>query len=240
MVTWSPIKLSAMHHRHLVLGATMVEEEGWQRPAKYTTSDAELAAVREGVGLCDVSPVGKLLMEGAGIEPLIQSSAPGSLALQVGQVVRQGLLDGQGAVLDQVLLCRLAHDQLFLLTSPEKTQAVVASLGQHLDGCLHLVDMTSVYAGMVVAGPWGGETLAKVTELNLSLSALPDLSCVQGSVAQVHALAVRADRGDLACYEVYVSRDLGEFVWDAIVDAGQEFGIAPFGVEALRRLQKGE
>ena len=239
MVNWNPVRLSAMQYRHLALGATMVDEGGWQRPTRYTTSQEELDGLRRGVGLCDVSPIGKLYIEGVEIDSFLLKGCPGAQATPVGQATRHDLLNGDGSLLDQVLLCRLAQDELFIVTSAEKVQAVAAALERSMEGCVHQVDQTSALAAMSVAGPHSRETLSKLTELDLSPEVFHDLSSAQASMALVHATVLRADCGGQECYQVYVGRDLGEFLWDAIMEAGHEWNITPFGVEALRRLQEG-
>ena len=236
---WNPVRLSAMHYRHLELGAAMVDEGGWQRPATYSTADKELDGLHQGVGLCDISPVGKLYLQGRQLGPLLDRIAPGAGLASVGSVARHDFADADGSRIDRVLLCRLAEEQVMVLTAADKADAIAGALEPSLDGCAHLVEMTSGMAGMTVAGPASGETLAKLTELDLAPEAFPDLSCGWTGVALVHTLVVRADTGGQPCYQVYVPRDLGEFVWDAIMVAGHHQGMAPFGTEALRRLEAG-
>lgn len=241
MIAESPLKLSALHHRHLAMGATMVDRDGWTLPARYAGGDAELRLVREGVGLCDVSPLGKLLVEGAGSASLLRSLAPGNDLPAIGRMLLMGRTgEEEGIHSGRVIVARLTDDQLFFLAPPEETPALKAFLERSMQGCLHLVDMTSVFAGMLVAGPRGRDVLAKLTELDLAPGVFGDLACTSAGLAQVHALVMRRDRGSVPCHEVYVSRDLGEFVWDAALAAGAEFGIAPFGGEALQRLEEGK
>jgi len=235
MTVGNPLKLSAMHYRHLALGATMIDEGGWQRPARYTDSQTELERLQERVGLCDISPVGKLYLQGTEAGRLLEERFPGTAAGTVGRVGQHTLLDGDGSVLDNVLLCRLADDHLFIVTSPNRAGEAAGSLEQRLSGS-PTVDMSSAFAAMSVAGPRSRETLAKLTELDLSTEAFPDLSCAQVSLALVHATILRTDCGGQLCYELYVARDLGEYIWDAIVEAGRELDLSPFGVEALQRL----
>ena len=236
---WNPVRLSAMHYRHLELGAAMADEGGWQRPATYDTADKELDGLRQGVGLCDISPVGKLYLQGRELGPLLERIAPGAGIVPVGSIARHDFANADGSRIDRALLCRLAEEQVMVLTAPDKADAVAGALEPSLDGCAHLLEMTSGMAGMAVAGPAGWETLAKLTELDLAPGAFPDLSCGWAGVALVHALVARADTGGQPCYRVFVPRDLGEFVWDAIMEAGRHQGMVPFGTEALRRLEAG-
>ena len=64
MSGWQPVALSAIHPKHLSLGAVIVESDGWQRPASYTSAEEEVERVRDGVGICDISPLGKIVVHG--------------------------------------------------------------------------------------------------------------------------------------------------------------------------------
>lgn len=233
----SPYKVSAMHHRHLALGATMVEVDQWRRPERYTSSEEELGAIHQGVGLCDISPVGKLIIQGRDIESFLGktfSSAP-----KVGRIEQQALSSSDDSTPVEVMACRLCDDEVLIISASDKVRSVAQELEEGMSECVHLVDMTSALAGLNIVGPNSRDTLAKLTELDLSPVALPNLSCVQGSVAEVHATLMRHDGGGESGYEIYFGRDLGEHVWDAIMEAGEEFQIRPFGLAALQELRSG-
>jgi len=98
-------------------------------------------------------------------------------------------------------------------------------------------DITSVYADLFLAGPSGSSTLGKLTSLNVSESRLSHRACAQGSVAHVHAIVLREDIKAIPGFHILVSREYAEDVWEAVLNAGREFCLQPFGFEALRRLQ---
>ena len=222
-----PQRISPMHRRHLSLGAQMVSEKGWQRPACYTSAQEEAAAVRASTGLSDITPVGKLLLQGADIE----ASLPGVEIPAPGGVTRHE---------DRHLFCRLAADQLLILTPPDATDDIRATMATtQRDTCAHLVDMTSGLTGLCLVGPHSQDVLSKLTDLNLSLPATSHMTCAQTSLSGVQAILVRADFGDVPCYRIFVSRDLGEFAWDVLTEAGSSEGLTPFGVDALRLLREG-
>jgi glycine cleavage system aminomethyltransferase T len=79
--------------------------------------------------------------------------------------------------------------------------------------------------------------LGKLTSLNVSDRKLPDLGCAQTSLAHVHTLILRQDLGSVPAFYLLVTRDYAESVWESLLHAGAEFGIAPFGVETLARLR---
>jgi glycine cleavage system aminomethyltransferase T len=94
--------------------------------------------------------------------------------------------------------------------------------------------VTSVYAQFLLAGPRSRDVLRKLTSLNVTT--LGNRSCGQASLAHVQGTLLRDDIGDIPAFHILVSREYGESVWDAILHAGHEFHIAPFGLKALEFL----
>ena len=226
-----PQRISPLHRRHLSLGAQMVSEKGWQRPACYTSAQEEAAAVRASTGLSDITPVGKLLLQGADIETSVRAFLPRVQIPALGSATRHE---------DRHLFCRLAVDQLLLLTPPDATDDIQATMATtQRDTCAHLVDTTSGLTGLCLAGPRSQDVLSKLTDLDLTLPATADMTCAQTSLSGVQAILVRADFGDVPGYRIFVSRDLGEFAWDVLTEAGSSEGLTPFGVDALRLLREG-
>ena len=226
-----PQRISPLHRRHLSLGAQMVSENGWRRPARYASAREEAATVRANVGLCDITPVGKLLLQGTDIEASVQASLPGVEVPAPGAVALHE---------DRHLFCRLAVDQLLLLTLSAATDDIQTTMATtQQDSCAHLVDMTSGLTGLCLVGPHSQDVLSKLTDLDLTLPATADMTCTQTSLSGVQAILVRADFGDVPCYRIFVSRDLGEFAWDVLTEAGSSEGLTPFGVDALRLLGEG-
>ena|SRR5580658_8137378 len=99
-------------------------------------------------------------------------------------------------------------------------------------------DVTSVYGDFFLAGPRSKAILSKLTSLNLSDATLPNLSCAQASLAQVHTVVLREDIGSISGFHLLVSREHGESVWVAVTHAGQEFHLQPFGLRALELLRR--
>jgi len=98
------------------------------------------------------------------------------------------------------------------------------------------IDVSSVYASLCLAGPRSRNVLNKVTSLDVSEVALPNLRGAQGMVAHTHAVVLHEDIGSIPAFHLLVSREYGESVWETIVDAGEEFHLCPFGLTALQSL----
>ncbi len=234
MAATRPLALSALHHVHLSLGAEMEESYGWLRPAGYTTPESEVEAVRRGVGLCDTSPSGKLLLHGE-VDRYVMEGLQQGGPEEPGEAGLMQFTEDSG--IGDILAARLTADEALLITAPNQSSMVAETLGDMADGCAHSVDITSARTGICIAGPAAQGTLAAVTEVDTSPHGFPDMSCAQGSISQVHATLIRHDLGNVPRYYVYVDRAYGEYMWETLTEAGTRYGITPFGTTALSQLQ---
>lgn len=233
---------SALHAAHMAAGARMGEHDGWQCPEGYAEIEDELRTVRSGVGLADVSPAAKLDVRGhdtlSAIARRLSLPAPvtGTVThLSPPVSTRETDLHPNG------LLCCLTplHARLFV---PADAAARIATRWARAHAAdtrpvrARLTDVTSAYTVIQVSGPRGREVLRKLTALDLGTEAFLDLACAQTGIAGVHAMILRADMRALLSFQVCCGREFGAFVWDALLDAGREFGVRPVGLAALRTL----
>ena len=217
--------ISAMHYRHLELGAVMTERDGWMLPARYSDPEEEAVRVSQAVGITDISPVGKIRVQGEAIDQALREAVPGYQATSVGSVVVTS--DDYGGT----VVARLADDDCLVVTNPANVEDVLESL--KLDGCAHPVDVTSVLAAVRIAGPNAPQLLARVTELDLAPPYFPNFTCAQGMVAEIHGTIIRKDIGGLLSYDVLFGRDYGDHMWESLMEAGERHEMTPFGLEAM-------
>ena len=106
--------------------------------------------------------------------------------------------------------------------------------------CAHLTNVTSAYAAINVAGPMARDTLSKLTDVDLSRTGFKYMRSSRGRVAGVPSILLRIGFVGETGWELHFPAEYGEHMWDALMEAGREFGIAPFGLEAQRilRLEK--
>ena len=239
-----PIKRTAIDRRHRELGAQMMELGPWQRPYSYGSPQEECLAVRERVGIIDVGTLGKLDVRGRDAPALLDKVYTHYLSnLRVGRI-RYGILCFEnGTVLDDGTVTRLADDRYFVTTTTGNIDLIEEWFKWWMAGtgmCAHVANVTGAYAAINVAGPRARDTLAKLTEVDLSPQAFRYMRSAQGDVAGVPAIFLRIGFVGETGWELHFPAEYGEYMWDALMDAGQEYGIAPFGVEAQRilRLEK--
>jgi len=236
-----PIKRTPMHNRHEALGAEWMDMGQWKRPRHYTSVAEEYRAVRERVGLIDVGTLGKLDIKGKDAIRLLEKVYTNRYAnLKPGRV-RYGIMcDDSGIIMDDGTVTRLADDHLFITTTSGNVEFVHEWLewwaaGTDMD--VAVTHMTAGYASVNLAGPKARETLAPLTDIDLSTEACPYMSAPQGLVAGIPALLLRIGFVGELGYEIHVPAEYGPALWDALLAAGQPFGIAPFGVETQRLLR---
>ena len=213
----------------------MVEDNGWQRPARYTTVDDEVDSLTTGAGICDISPVGKLRLQGEDIDTHLAPLFDGYAAVETG---RSHIVTLHGAE-QQAVIARLAADDVLFLTVPNEARDLLDALTAAQDICAHVVNVTSTLAGVTVAGPLAHRLLAALTEVDVSPDLFPDMSCAQGMVAEVHGTLLRRDIGELANYELYFGSEYGQYMWEALTHAGERYASVPFGVDALEKIYRG-
>jgi heterotetrameric sarcosine oxidase gamma subunit len=217
------MKLSALHHKHLSMGASWAEAGGWLVPEHFGNLDSEKRHLQSGCGIVDCSHQRKWEMVGresrATLERLLQG-------------VALPLLGRVSMPTNQVLVAGLTSDNfLFLAEQDGENQFAQLFSGQSLAvSCAHVTEMTSVLAGFAIVGKQSRAILQKITSLNLTDEACPQLKCSSGSVAGVQAVLLR-----LASpweYALYVVRDYAEYLYDCLLEAGHGLELRPVGVKA--------
>ena len=240
-----PFKRTPLDRIHRSLGARMVESGPWLRPHSYGTSADECTAVRERVGIIDVGTLGKLEVVGRDAGLLLDRLYTHRFSdLPVGRI-RYGLMTSDnGVILDDGTVTRLADDRYFVTTTSGNADVIEEWFNwwnAGADNCAHVVNVTAGFGAVNVAGPRARETLAKLTDIDLSARVFRYMRSAQGQVAGIPCLLLRIGFVGESGWEVHFPAEYSEHMWHAITDAGQEFGISPFGLEAQRvlRLEKG-
>ena len=240
-----PLKRSPMDRLHRELGASMVESGLWQRPLDYGSAQDEAIAVRQRVGIIDVSTLGKLDVQGADAPALLDLLYTNTFSdLRVGRV-RYGLMcSDNGAILDDGTVTRLAQDRWFVTTTSGNADIIEDWFNWWMAGsgpCVHVTNVTGAYGAVNVAGPLARETLSKLADIDLAPDKFRYMRSRQGQVAGVPCLLIRIGFVGEAGWELHFASEHGEYLWESITEAGREFGISPFGLEAQRilRLEKG-
>jgi sarcosine oxidase subunit alpha len=240
----TPRKETAMHDRHVAAGAQFMWAGDWRRPHHYQDPAEECRAVHERVALIDVSSLGKFRVKGPDAVQLLERLYPSKVQdLKVGRIRYGAMLNDQGVILDDGTICRLGDDEFFVTTTTGGTMAMeqwirwwLADWGLRAE----LVNVSGGFAAVNLAGPRSRDVMQRITNLDVSPAALPYLMSARGELAGVPALILRIGFVGELSYEIHVPSAYGGHVWERIMEAGADSGIAAFGLEAQRilRLEK--
>lgn len=250
---FNPVRFTPMHHRHLEAGAKMMPTGNWQRPAFYGLAaerencmQRESLAVRQGVGMIDISTLGGIELYGPDAAEFMNRIYTFAFLKQpVGKTRYAVLTNEQGVVIDDGVACRFTDEHYYVSTTSSGVDRVYQEMLRwnaqwRLD--VDIVNATSAFAAVNIAGPRSREVLQQlVSDLDLSPEGFPYLACRQGEVAGIPARLLRVGFVGELGYEIHVPSSSGEALWDVLMAAGKTFGIQPFGVETQRllRLEKG-
>jgi sarcosine oxidase subunit alpha len=239
-----PAQRSSIHHRHKELGGRMMWTGTWRRPHSYGDVEAEVQAVHGAVGLIDVSTLGKLLVIGPDAAEFLERLYPNRFGdMKTGRIRYAVLNTDAGRIMDDGTIARLSDDAYYVTTTSTGAGAVVewfewwnAVWGMDVQ----IADITGALAAVNVAGPRARELMTRLTDLDVSNEALSYLDARQGKIAGVPSLVLRIGFVGELGYELHFPSPYGEYVWDTILERGEDLGIRPFGLEPQRilRLEK--
>jgi sarcosine oxidase subunit alpha len=244
-----PVRRSPMHDWHEANGAVPLVAGQWIRPDHYGNPVDEVRNTRTNVGIIDVSPLGKIDLRGTDVPRLLEFVYTNRWAeLAVGRV-RYGVMCAEdGVVFDDGVTARLGDDRYYMTTTSSGAGRVWNWLDEWLQTAftswdVRMTAITDGYAAINVAGPRSRQLLERVvTGVDLDRESFGYMQARTGVVAEVpECVLLRIGFTGELSFEIHVPAGYGLAVWEALLDAGADFGVAPFGVEAQRimRLEKG-
>jgi glycine cleavage system aminomethyltransferase T/glycine/D-amino acid oxidase-like deaminating enzyme len=217
---------------------------GWEAPPYATVLAEESAAVRERVGMIDMTSFGKIAVEGPGAAALLERVCDAHVERAPGSVVYTQFLNQRGGIVADVTVTRLGEQRFRVVTGAAAIDSDLGWLRLHrdaADGPVVLRDETDDVAVIGMWGPHARDVLAAVTPDDVSGGAFPFGS---GRGLSVGGTTVWAQRityvGELG-YEMYVEPAWGVQVWDRLAAAGAAYGLRPIGYRVLDslRMEKG-
>ncbi|CUH83282.1 sarcosine oxidase subunit alpha family protein [Thalassovita mediterranea] len=254
-----PTRLTPSHHWAAEQGAEFVEVGNWLRAQYFPrkgethwrqTVDREVLATRASVGVCDVTTLGKIDVQGVdAAEFLNKIYANGFAKLAVGKVRYGVMLREDGIAYDDGTAARLAEDHFVVTTTTANAVTVYRNM-EFARQCLfpdmdvQLISTTEAWAQYAVAGPNSRKLLQKLVDpgFDISNEAFPFMGC--GEITICGGLRARLFRisfsGELA-YEIAVPTRYGDALMRRLMEEGEEFNVTPYGTEALgvMRIEKG-
>ena len=233
---------TALYNKHVSLGAKIVPFAGFEMPVQYSGVTEEHFAVREKVGLFDVSHMGQFYVEGATAKDLLQFVTSNNVEnLENGKAQYSCLPNGNGGIVDDLIVYKMEDNKYFVVVNAsniEKDWNHISKFNEKFGAKMtNISNETSLIA---IQGPKATETLQKLTDTNLS--DIPYYHFTVGTVAGVENVII-SNTGYTGSggFEIYFDNSFAEKLWDDLTLAGEEFGIIPCGLAArdTLRLEKG-
>ena len=251
-----PIRRTAIYQWHVDQGATFEPVGQWRRAYtyprtgedKHASIDREILCVRNKVGLLDASTLGKIEIKGPDAAEFLDRMYTNMFStLKVGKC-RYGLMMNElGFLSDDGVTVRLADDHFLMHTTSGGADRIAAWLEEWLQTewthyKVFVTPVTEQWSQFAIAGPRAREVLHKLEpSFDISHAALPHMSFVEGRLGPYPIRLFRISFSGELSYEVAVPANYGRGLWNEIVAAGAEFGLEPYGTEALHvlRAEKG-
>ena len=256
------LRRSPFYHALKRRGACYTEVQGWERPGwfapegvepKYEYSFGrqnwfdyaldEQRATREGVAMIDYSMLGKLMVEGPDSESFLQRTCTNNMAIAKGCVAYTLMLNERGGIESDVTVARHADDAYMVMSSISHTRRDYLHLrDQKQPGeDVRLRDVTSAFGVLAIMGPKSRDLLGSVSDADVSNQAFPFNSLRHLYIGHARVVAQRLSYSGELGWEIFVSPDFAEHVFDVLMEAGQKFDLRLIGGEALNslRIEKG-
>ena len=247
-----PTRKTPMHEWHEKNNAVFVDAGAWKRPRYYKqgnetlfeASKREAKNVRDNVGICDVTTLGKIDIKGPDAAEFLNRIYTNAwLKLPVGKARYGLMLREDGMIMDDGTTTRISENHYHMTTTTAQAANVLSHLEYYLQIVwpelnVNVVSTTEQWAGAALAGPKSRDMLAKLfPNLDVSNEGLPFMGYVEGDLFGVKARVFRISFSGELAYEVNVESNYGLFMWEKMMEIGKEFNNQPYGTEALSTLR---
>jgi len=251
-----PLRRTALHHWHENAGAKWENVGQWRRPWYYarpgeTMHDAvnrEVKATRTGVGILDASTLGKIDIQGPDSIDLLNWVYCNAWSnLEIGRCRYGFMLGEDGMIFDDGVTSRLGEHHFHMTTTSGGAARVLGWLENWLqtewpDMRVFCTSVTEQWSTIAVNGPFARKLLAELTkDIDLDAKQFPFMSFRDGEVAGIPARVYRISFTGELSYEINVAPSYALALWQALMSAGEKYGITPYGTEAMHvlRCEKG-
>lgn len=228
-------KETFLHDKHIALGAKMVDFAGWSMPVQYTSIIEEHKTVREKVGLFDVSHMGEVFVSGKDAMEFLNKIVPQDITkLNYEKAVYCQLTNENGGLIDDLIIYKLGILEYLVICNASRIDEDLNWMVRNSKGFDVKIDNQSHnYSLLAVQGPNADELMRKLglSTHQESFTIKPD------KIAGIKVLVSRTGYTGEDGYEILVENNNSEYLWDKILESGNEFGIKPIGLGARDTLR---
>jgi aminomethyltransferase len=235
------MKYVALNDLHVSLGAKMIEFAGYNMPVLYNNLIQEHNAVRNSIGVFDVSHMGEFLLKGEKALDLVQLVTSNDASVLVdGKIQYSCLPNDKGGIVDDLLVYRVSATEFYLVVNASNIEKDWNWISKHNTFGVEMTNLSEGTSLLAVQGPNAIKALQKLTDVNLS--GMEYYTFKYGTLAGINNVLI-SNTGYTGAggFELYVPDAEARKIWDAIFEAGAEFDIKPAGLGArdTLRLEKG-
>jgi sarcosine oxidase subunit alpha len=253
---FDPVRKTAMHAWHEENGAKFEDVGQWKRPWYYPKAGEDLhaavnrecLAVRASVGILDASTLGKIEIKGPDSAKFLEMIYTNNwMKLESGKGRYGFMLGEDGMVMDDGVTIRIAEDHFFMHTTTGGAAGVLAWMERWLqtewpEMEVFLTSVTDHWATAAVVGPKSRDVVAAVCEgIDFSAAVFPFMASKTGTIGDIECRVNRISFSGELAYEVNIPANHGRFMWEQLMQAGEQFDITPYGTETMHvlRAEKG-
>ncbi len=232
------MKTTALYEKHIALGAKMVPFSGYEMPVRYGSELEEHRAVRNAVGVFDVSHMGEFLVKGPRALDLIQIiSSNDASKLQEGKIQYSCMPNASGGIVDDLLVYMLKPEEYMLVVNAGNIQKDWDWIVSQNDVGAELVNISDKISLLAVQGPKAKQVIQKLTDIDLDT--IPYYSFKKGNIGSITEGVIISATGYTGSggLEIYMYNEFAGQIWDEIMKAGEEFEIKPAGLGARDTLR---
>lgn len=231
------MKKTALTDIHINAGAKMVPFAGYNMPVQYAGIVAEHETVRKAVGMFDVSHMGEFILKGDNVLDLIQRVTSNDASkLYDGKVQYSCLPNENGGIVDDLLVYRLDEKTYMLVVNASNIDKDWNWISKYNGGDVHMTDISDRTSLLAVQGPKAAEALQSLTDVDLG--SMEYYTFKRSTFANVENVIISATGYTGAGgFEIYFDNQHAPHIWEAILKAGEPFGIKPIGLAARDTLR---
>jgi len=231
------MKNTALTEKHIALGAKMVPFAGYNMPVTYEGINAEHAAVRNAVGVFDVSHMGEFILKGENALDLIQRVTSNDASkLYDGKVQYSCLPNQDGGIVDDLLVYRIDEKTYMLVVNASNIEKDWNWIQQFNSKDVEMHNISDKTSLLAIQGPKAADALQTLTDVDLA--SMEYYTFVKGTFAGVNNVIISATGYTGAGgFEIYFDNEHADKIWDAIFEAGKANNIQPIGLGARDTLR---
>lgn len=217
-------------------GGKTIDFGGWELPVQFSSIKEEHEVVRTKAGLFDVSHMGEFTLKGEGAEAFLQSILTNDVSkVKVGKAQYNVMCYPNGGSVDDLIIYKKGEDDFFICVNASNIEKDFNWMREHKPVNLKLVNISDSIGQVALQGPLAVDVLQKITDENLAEVSF--FGFTHGNVAGVSSMIARTGYTGEDGFEIYAAADQIVNVWNAILEAGAEFGVLPCGLGARDTLR---